>query len=781
MINSLGNIPDAILDAQRQQWLRGQQPDASQFLVGTEYQGDRESLLDLLYNEIVLKEELGFSPSVAEYVERYPELAEDLQLHFQVHQAINEQLLLETANTRAAKSWPGSSTNDTSTNIHLVDYEIEHFIGQGAMASVYQARHRRLHRRVAVKIFHSGRTFTSREQFRIRTEAEAMARLAHPNIVQIFEIGDERGTPFLALELVDGGTLALRLQQLPFDPKVAAELIEILARALQHAHERQIVHRDLKPANILFTKEGSPKLTDFGLAKVLEDRDVSTLDATQLGEAMGTPRYMSPEQASGRSDQISPATDVYALGTILYECLTGSAPFISSSVIETLQRIREENPLPLRRLQRKIPRDLETICLRCLEKEPSRRFASALDLADDLRRFQNAEPIHSRPTSNWEHAWKWCQKKPAQAAWVALGLLLCVGGLFAALIISEREKNRIDQLRQDVTQLMQVGRRALDQDELETAQARFQEAWIKIQSEPKLLDHATSITGWLDHTRNALNKSHWNQRVPPRNFDDRRDEALLFSLLPFPSLPDPIVKARDAIHSALELTIQDDSAWTAAREQLVVQESELILREAGAPEALKFLDRTYGEFDSRRFHRQRAALLRQTGRMDDADKALIESDKFPSQHTADLFQNGMNLLREGNAQQALIQFEEVLATEPGHFTARLFQAICFQRLQRFGEARVALTACVAQRPTFHACYFLRSQVHDAQQETELAQRDRASATAGKPSDLMRQIANIERGTPKDATSDASGNAWPANEDVDPSPITSLSDQEGGTE
>lgn len=744
MLSHSDQLPDAVLDHQRRLWFEGQQPDVESMMLGSGFERNHEALLDLLYNEIVVKDELGLNPSLDDYVRRYPELEQDLRLHFEVHQAVNEHLLVETANPRAEKSWPQRGTAKQPINLPHDTYDIQCLLGQGGMAIAYQARHRRLRRDVALKIFRPGRMLTSREIFRIRTEAEAMARLAHPNIIQIFEIGENQGTPFLALELAKGGTLAGKLQQSPLTADAAANLIENLARAVQHAHEREVIHRDLKPANILFMQDGTPKITDFGLAKVLEDRDVLSADVTRTGETMGTPRYMAPEQAAGQHERVGPPTDVYALGTLLYECLTGRAPFVSANVMDTLRQIRDDDPLSPRRLQSSIPRDLQTICLHCLAKDPNHRYATAEELADDLRRFRQHEPIRIRPAPAWEHAWKWCRKRPAHTALIVLGLLLSMGGFSAALVTTRRENVRITTLRTNVANLMKDGRTALDRDELEVAQARFQEAWMLVQGEPALLDHETSVTGWLDHSRNALNRYHWKQRIPPRDFDDRRDEALLLSLLPFPNLPNPLDTARDAILSALELTLPNDYAWQVEREQLVLLETEMIARESGPAEALAFLDGT-AEFDSRRFHQQRALLLEQLDRHGEAEQARVAADQFPMHTVPMRFQTGMDLLRRQLYQPALMEFENVLAREPEHFTARLFQSLCFLQLERHREAKVALTACIAQRPRFHWSYFLRGQVHVALEEVQQAELDYQSALDGRASDALRQVARVERG------------------------------------
>ncbi len=281
-------------------------------------------------------------------------------------------------------------------------------LGHGAMGVVYKAKHLQLKRFVAIKMVLSGAQASADELVRFRAEAEAVARLQHPNIVQIHEIGDHEGRPFFSLEFVEGGTLGRKLKGDPQPPRLAAELIETLARAMQAAHERGIVHRDLKPGNVLMTKDGVPKVADFGLAKQLDDDQVQT----RTGVIMGTPAYMAPEQASGRTRDIGPSSDVYALGVILYEMLTGRPPFKGETTWDTLEQVRTQEPVPPRRLQPKVPRDLETICLKCLAKPSADRYASAKALADDVRRFLDGEPIVARPMGTAERIWRWCRKRP---------------------------------------------------------------------------------------------------------------------------------------------------------------------------------------------------------------------------------------------------------------------------------------------------------------------------------------------------------------------------------
>jgi serine/threonine protein kinase len=337
---------------------------------------------------------------------------------------------------------------EPSPEVRLPDYEILGPLGSGGMGVVVKARQTRLNRVVALKMLHAG-TADPDDVARFKIEAEAVARLQHPNIVQIHEIGDlGNGMPFIALEFVPGGSLKDRLKGEPQPPRDAAALVETLARAMAHAHAHMVVHRDLKPANILLAlgdqpsvgrqtasamklnSESSslfavPKITDFGLAKRLDD----PTGQTKTGDIVGTPSYMAPEQA-GLTGQgavskapVGPLADVYALGAILYELLTGRPPFRGVGAMETIWQVLTEDVMPPTQLQRKVPKDLETVCLKCLHKEPGKRYPSALALAEDLQRFQRNEPVHARPASAWELAVKWCKRNPSKALIVVLAIL----------------------------------------------------------------------------------------------------------------------------------------------------------------------------------------------------------------------------------------------------------------------------------------------------------------------------------------------------------------------
>jgi tetratricopeptide (TPR) repeat protein len=312
-------------------------------------------------------------------------------------------------------------------------YAVLKVLGTGGMAAVYLARQARPRRLVALKMLLAGAPAGGERLARFRAETAVVARLRHPNIVQIHEAGEHGGRPYYAMELLEGGTLAQKLAAMPLEPLAAARLLQTVAGAVHHAHHQGVVHRDLKPGNILLAADGTPKVADFGLAKSLAPDDDTTADyRTETGAILGTPAYMAPEQAiAGRN--VGPAADTYALGAILYECLTGRPPFKAANVLETLEQVRSQDPVPVSRLQPKVPRDLQTICLKCLEKDPARRYASAQELADDLGRLLRGEPIRARPVSRRERLTKWVRRKPALAALLGVSALslaaLVAGGL----------------------------------------------------------------------------------------------------------------------------------------------------------------------------------------------------------------------------------------------------------------------------------------------------------------------------------------------------------------
>lgn len=309
------------------------------------------------------------------------------------------------------------------------EYELLAEVARGGMGVVYKARQVKLNRLVALKMIRSGELADDEQVKRFYSEAEAAAKLDHPGIVPVYEVGEANGQHFFSMALVVGTSLNDRVKNDgPLAPKEAARLLKAVAEAVEYAHGKGIIHRDIKPQNILLDEAGQPRLTDFGLAKQARGQD----ELTAMGQVMGTPSYMPPEQASGKLDEIGPASDVYSLGATLYVLLTGRPPFQTASTVETIKQVLETEPVALRRLNPAIPRDLETICLKCLRKEPAKRYATAAELANDLGNWLENKPIVARPVGPVERTWLWCKRRPTLVGMSLLLIVLSAAGTFAS-------------------------------------------------------------------------------------------------------------------------------------------------------------------------------------------------------------------------------------------------------------------------------------------------------------------------------------------------------------
>jgi serine/threonine protein kinase len=474
---TVAQVAHLFLTDQVARWERGERVPVEAYLhLHPALGATSPDAFDLVFNEFVLREKHGEVPAPSEYFWRFPQFAERIRRQVQFHQELCASDMSAAPTAGEESSWRGPDTGQeaapkTGSDLpEVAGYEVLARLGKGGMGVVYQARQKSLKRLVALKLLSATGQTDEQAMNRLRREAEVVARLQHPNIVHIYEVGEQDGRPYLALELVEGNSLAAELAGAPLPPRQAAELAKVLAQAIHYAHSKGIVHRDLKPANILLqridpqmtqitqmkkeeeTRNGEalgkasdgpaglvsssvlsvssvdrffPKITDFGLAKCL-DQDGNQ---TQTGTLVGTPSYMAPEQADAKGHQVGAAADVYALGVILYEMLTGRPPFKADTPLNTVVQVLHQDPAPPTRLQPTVPRDLETICLKCLQKLPRQRYASAGDLAADLDRYLNGQPIKARRTPLWERAWKWACRHPTGAALLAtlVGVLLAAG------------------------------------------------------------------------------------------------------------------------------------------------------------------------------------------------------------------------------------------------------------------------------------------------------------------------------------------------------------------
>ncbi|HEV3339731.1 MAG TPA: serine/threonine-protein kinase, partial [Pirellulales bacterium] len=350
-------------------------------------------------------------------------------------------------------------------------YEVEGVLGRGGMGIVYKACQVRLNRPVALKMLLAGAYAAPGQRERFAREAEAVGGLKHPSIVQVYDVGDHEGLPFLTMEYVEGGSLADVLLGQPRPAQQAAAMLITLTEAVRVAHRDGVVHRDLKPANILLGSDGTPKIADFGLARHFNAESSLTLSGARLG----TPSYMAPEQARGELSAVGPASDIYSLGAILYELLTGRPPFRGETSTETTRQAISGDPVAPTLLNRQVPRDLETICLKCLHKEPQGRYTSAAALADDLNRFQRGEPIRARPATPLERLSKWARRRPAQATTLAASLVVSMGLVAAGLWFVDQQtqqRNAIEADLRDVARLRDSARWADARLALKRAESR---------------------------------------------------------------------------------------------------------------------------------------------------------------------------------------------------------------------------------------------------------------------------------------------------------------------
>jgi tetratricopeptide (TPR) repeat protein len=620
-------------------------------------------------------------------------------------------------------------------------YEILGELGRGGMGVVYHALQRKAQRIVALKMILGGGHAGPEDLARFAVEAQAVARLQHPGIVQVFEVGEHNGLPFFSLEYCPGGSLHKKLAGTPLLPAEAAALVEKLAAAMQAAHDKGVLHRDLKPANVLLGAEGEPKITDFGLAKKLDEAG-----QTVSGAVLGTPSYMAPEQAEARKT-LGPPTDVYALGAILYECLTGRPPFRAPTALDTLVQVVGQEPVPPRQLNPKVPVDLETICLKCLEKAPARRYGSARELAADLHSFGAGETIRARRAGLAERVLKYTRRKPwvvgAWAASVTAMLFLVAGGGYYLyrrnqdLQATLSRQQTLEQTRGKVGTRVATAEAALARHNWSGVLAAARETLALTGAEPELADLKLRAERLQDAAETVM------------HFLGLRDRALHHFMLSLEQVDQPTYRraAQTAARQGLALVgLTDDGPAERPRLspdvfpvdlqhqltehcfELYALWSETLLPTPAA--ALRLLDRSAPlELTTRSYHQRRAELLRILGDGTGAKAEEARAAALTPALAVDHFLLGLARYRAGDLEEAGVSFKKVLQQQPDHFWASYCLAGCYlrQHPQRFERALAPLTACIKLEPTFAWPYLLRGFVYGELRDFEAAFGDFAAA------------------------------------------------------
>lgn len=632
----------------------------------------------------------------------------------------------------------------------LPGYELLEKIGEGGMGVVYRARQQALGRVVAVKLLRGGNLAGAEE---LRREAQAIARLRHPHFIQIHDVGEYQGQTFLALEYVDGGTLAARIGGKPQPPRAAAELLVKLAHAVHQAHTLGLIHRDLKPANVLLESSGSnaaygqPRITDFGLVKEINLSGPLTHETT----VAGTPPYMAPEQFRGQGKVIGPATDIYALGCILYEMLTGRPPFRGATWFDTMEQVCTRDPVPPRRLQPLLPRDLETICLKCLEKRPEQRYSSAVRFAEDLQRFLEYRPILARRSGTIERAGKWIRRQPTAAALVAVCLVAASALSGLGLAISQQSQRHLATTRTHLSDLLDQAHAHLEAGDVILAQSLLEQASPLLACAPgRLADLRAEVVRLRQSCDQATAEQQTNAAAlhDLAMFRRQREEAIFLSTFSFPGA-DRTASQRKCLEVAqagvqrflprlkvsLPLPLQTAQAEILAGcyELLLIQaemhialasEQPLKSRQLAAHNALKLLDEAAAlGLQTRALYLRRQRYCDLVGDEQGARQAQVGAEKTPALTALDFYLLGDDAFNRQQYAEARRAFDAVVALQPTHFWGRYFLALCHLGEEHWSEARASLDLCIGYQPQVVWPWLMRAFVRTRMEDRTGASRD----------------------------------------------------------
>jgi tetratricopeptide (TPR) repeat protein/tRNA A-37 threonylcarbamoyl transferase component Bud32 len=695
----------------------------------------------------------------------------------------------------AAGELPGTS----EPGVVVPGYDILSQLGRGAMGVVYKARQHKPSRIVALKMIRWGPHADAHEIARFQAEAEAVAQLRHPNIVTLYEFGQHEQIPYFTLEFVPGGSLEDRLRQGPLQPRTAAALVEQLARGMNHAHahERGIVHRDLKPANILLEEDGTPRITDFGLVKRVD----TDAQLSEIGAVVGTASYMAPEQARASRD-VGPPADTYALGAVLYACVTGRPPFQGPSWLDTLRLVAGTEPVPPSRLQPKLPRDLETICLKCLQKEPTRRYRTAVDLADDLRRFLDGKPIKARPTPVWERMVKWARRRPAAASLVLVAILFALAllasiGLYVRNVTQWAESIQLQaKVAREVGEFLLEAQAHQATNEWYKAQATLQKAQGALNAQPDLEDAElrAEVTRRLNLVQHKVHELEHSKQAQGRHkqFGLHRFDAL-FYLTQFTGLDDAASWARARTAASAALAIYSNQGEAAAphemldllahdqpyhkpadRTDLTSACYELLLmladmEAAGPPNT---------EGDGRQRADKALALLARAARLglpsrtgyllharclaqskgEPFDPVAAARDAPPRVDRLDWFLAGFEHYRKDRWAEAIAACDKVLEEQPKDYWANYIAALAQMRLGHWTDAERHWTVCLNLKDNFawpllfrgfaaseHGAAQIKQNPALAAREFSAAAKDLNAALKLNAGPLARYVGLVNRG------------------------------------
>ena len=659
---------------------------------------------------------------------------------------------------------PGQESNSGNTAVHVGSvkpnsggskfpnvpgYDILGELGRGGMGVVYRAKQRGLGRMVALKMILGGANVNPEDIARFELEARAVGSMTHPNIVQVYEVSEFQGAPFFSLEFVDGGPLDSKLKSEPQPAEWCAQMMLQLSRGMAYAHSMQIIHRDLKPANVLITKDGIGKIADFGLAKKMDADD----GKTRAGSIMGTPSYMPPEQASGETADIGPLADIYSLGAMFYEFLTGKPPFRGTTLLQTLEDVRNKEPVAPNVLVASVPLDLQTICLKCLEKDKAKRYPTADELANDIERFIKGEPILARPVGIYTKTLKWAKRNQAKAALIGVSAVAAVtifiGSITAAIMIQNSkvnelaardavdEKNKaialeLDGIRNETNPALISANSLFDEKKFEQAKDILGKVVAKTSGKETLKEIYEPAKDLLAKTEQRIKATN-DMSLFSKHYDDalfhssdamgNRIEARESSIseaakglaligIKYTEDKEYLLKLPDHLSDAEKKHLTDEALELAI---ILARRNAMPLPDISAEdlkkrslESLEIMEKTRGfAKENHIFHLIKADLLKTLSQLPEAQAEFEKAKTIAPERASEFFFLGLGAFNKNDYATAQDFFEKALRKDPELFWANFLTAVCQVRQEQFAAARASLTSCIATRPNLGPAYLVR--------------------------------------------------------------------------